>query len=369
MIVNRYPPYVGGVEFHVRNLATALAEQGHELWVLTIAEKAGERIDEGPVRVLTGTAHAPIAEIITFPAPGATRRIAEFLREHSIDAVSVHTRFFPMSFVGVRAARRAGIPVIHTEHGSDFVASDSPIVSIGSRIVDFTMGRYVLKSADRVVAVSPEAAAFASRLGGVRASVFYNAITPPAYDAPPVQRPSSLVFVGRLVPGKGWDVFIGAIEALRDRGVEVTGELLGAGPDLEAARQAVREKGLEAVVAVRGRVSPDEVREALAGATLVNPTVLSEGFQTTLLEALAERGRVVTFDVPGAELLRDRGFPVSICADRTEDRLVESLVEFLEDPPALADPSLIDEWTWTNRAEEYARIASDVVAEHSSPSE
>lgn len=359
-IVNSYPPRLGGLESHIYHLSVSLAQLGHEVYVLTISDKPGHRQEEG-VDIRTDQRHFPIADIISFPALGATRAIARFLREHRIDVVSVHTRFFPMSFVGVRAAHQAGIPVIHTEHGSGFVASSSPIIAPASRGVDVTMGRYVLRHADRVLGVSEQAAAFASRLGGVHADVFYNAITPPQPHAEPIKdRHRHLVFVGRMVPGKGWDTFIEAVAQLRAQGQEVTGELLGAGADLDAAREMIAAKGLDGVVSAPGRVSADEVRTRLTGATLVNPTVLSEGFQTTLLEALAERGRVVTFTVPGAQVLADQGNPVVITAERTLESLVSTLRDFLNNPPELGDPSLINAWTWPVRAREYASIAESL---------
>ena len=112
-IVNSYPPRLGGLESHIYHLSVSLAQLGHEVYVLTISDKPGHRQEEG-VDIRTDRRHFPIADIISFPALGATRAIARFLREHRIDVVSVHTRFFPMSFVGVRAAHQAGIPVIHT---------------------------------------------------------------------------------------------------------------------------------------------------------------------------------------------------------------------------------------------------------------
>lgn len=360
-VVNSYPPRLGGLESHIYHLSVSLAQLGHEVVVLTIADEPGRRTEEN-VDIRTDRRYFPVADIISFPALGATRSIARFLRERRIDVVSVHTRFFPMSFVGVRAAHQAGIPVIHTEHGSGFVASSSPIIAPASRMVDLTMGRYVLRHADRVLGVSEQAAAFASRLGGVSADVFYNAITPPApHDEPIEDRPRHLVFVGRMVPGKGWDTFIEAVAQLRAEGQEVTGELLGTGADLEAARSLITERGLGEYVSAPGRVSADEVRARLAGATLVNPTVLSEGFQTTLLEVLAERGRVVTFTVPGAKVLAEQGNPVVITPDRTVESLVATLYDFLNNPPTLGDPALIDAWTWPVRAREYASIAESLL--------
>lgn len=361
-VVNSYPPRLGGLESHIYHLSVSLARLGHQVYVLTISDEPGHRTQER-VDIRTNRRYFPIADIISFPAVGTTRQIARFLKRESIDAVSVHTRFFPMSFVGVRAARKAGIPVIHTEHGSGFVASSSPVIRSASRAVDVTMGRYVLRHADRVLGVSEQAAAFASRLGGVNTQVFYNAITPPARRSVPINdRRRHLVFVGRMVPGKGWDTFIEAVARLREAGAQVSGELLGTGADLEAARALIARRGLTEQVCAPGRVSADEVRSRLAGATLVNPTVLSEGFQTTLLEALAERGRVVTFTVPGARVLAEQGNPVIITAERTVDSLVATLRDFLEAPPPLGEPDLIDAWTWPVRAREYAAIASSLIA-------
>lgn len=361
-VVNRYPPQVGGLELHVQSLAQELIKRGHRVWVLTIAEEPGSRKDAG-VEVLTGKSRLPIADVISYPSFGSVRSIARFLREERIDVVSTHTRFFPMSYVGSRAARIAGIPVVHTEHGSDFVASDSPVIALGSKTVDLTLGTYVLSHAERVVGVSEEAAAFAQRLGAARADVFYNAIAPTegAYTGP--DRPRRLVFVGRMVAGKGWDTYLDAVADLRGRGFVIDGVMLGGGSDLDAARQKAAQLGLDDAVRIAGRVSAAQVREELGGATLVNPTLLSEGFQTTLLEAIAERGRVVTFDVPGAQLLRAQGLPVRVTTSRTTEALVEALVAHLESPEILASPELIDAWTWPHRAQQYEGILRDVLAE------
>ncbi|WP_172192241.1 glycosyltransferase family 4 protein [Actinomyces faecalis] len=362
-VSNTYPPRSGGLELHIHNLAQGLAELGHTVHVLTISpDGAPTSRRDGGVRVLTGGAHLPIAEVISFPSLGTTHHIADYLAREGIEVVSTHTRFFPMSLVGLRAARRAGIPVIHTEHGSGFVASSSPVIAAGARSVDLTWGRYVLRHADRVLAVSPQAADFVTRLSGVEAEVFYNAITPPAGTGRHSDRPTHLVFVGRVVDGKGWDTFLQSVAALRRSGLEVDGELLGDGADLALARRQAAELGLGSVVDIPGRVPAAQVRKRLDGATLVNPTVLSEGFQTTILEAIAEGGRVVTFEVPGAQLLREAGAPVAICPERTGESLTSTLRELLVSPPKPAAPELITPWTWPVRARQYSQIVHDVLA-------
>ncbi len=358
-IVQNYPPHIGGVELHVANLAKELHRLGHEPYVLTLAPTRSIREDEG-VHVITGKSHCGFADILSLPSLGSTRAISRFLEDKEIDLVSIHTRFFPMSFVGLRAAHAAEIPVIHTEHGSGFVASSNPLITAASRVVDLTMGRYILRHADRVLGVSEKVTDFVGRLSGVKADVFYNAIVPSTTTDRP-DRAHHLIFVGRMVEGKGWDTFLEVCAALVDKGLEITGELIGNGPDLPHVRARVEALGLSPRIEVAGRVEPAEVRRRIVGATLLNPTVLSEGFQTTLPEVLAEGGRVVTYEVPGATMLRDLGAPVYICEERTSQAMCRDVLALLAAPSAPATPELVAPLTWPYQGERYAHMCADVL--------
>lgn len=362
-IVNSYPPRMGGLEQHLGNLAQGLTKNGVEVTVFTIGDNPGVRRDDDVV-VRTGKRYFPIADIISFPALGTRRALSRVLRDQGYDLVSVHTRFFPMSLIGVLAAKSAGIPAMHTEHGSGFVAASSPLISLASRMVDQTIGRFVLRSADMVLGVSAEAAAFAKKLGARMPRVFFNAI--PDFPAPleVEDRPQHLVFVGRMVPGKGWDTFLHAIKELLAQGIDVTGELLGDGDSLPEVRELIQTMGLTDRVVACGRVDVRRVHETLRGATLVNPTVLSEGFQTTLLEALSERGRVVTYDVPGARLLQSEGAPVVITEQKSLEALVSALRSFLSDPPPVIDYEALSSWRWPARSKQYMDLAGEVIRSH-----
>lgn len=367
-VVNNYPPRTGGVELHVQALAHELVRKGHRATVVTLGSPVGWRQDTG-VDVLTLPEHFRVADILGFPSPGTRRRISRLLRDLEADVVSVHTRFFPMSFVGWRAARAARVPVIHTEHGSDHVSSDSFLIRVASKAVDFTLGRMVLRGADRVLGVSETVVAFVNRLAGVTARVFYNAIPAETTESEAEARRATaanqkhLVFVGRIVPGKGWDTYLEVLGQLRKAGYDLTGEVLGDGANLNELRQRVVLSDLNGVVEVRGRVPQSEVRAALRSATLVNPTTLSEGFQTTLLEAIAEGAAVATYPVPGASTLAAMGAPVAISAEPTKESLSATLEALLREPPAPAPTGFIANWTWPARADEYIEIAGDALSD------
>lgn len=361
-IVNNYPPRVGGVELHVQALAFELAAQGHLPLVVTLGDQPQRRQDH-EVDIVVLAEYLRVGDTLGFPRLGTRRMLTRLLRSEQIDAVSIHTRFFPMSFIGLRAARAARIPVVHTEHGSGHVVSDSPVVRHASRLVDRTVGRWVLRHASRVLGVSEAVVAFVKRLSGVEATVFYNAIATPGNGAAASpQDPHRTVFVGRLIPGKGWDTYLDALAAVRASGVPVIADLIGDGPDMPRVRTLVQELDLSENVTIHGRLPQNSVRSMLRGATLVNPTVLAEGFQTTLIESVSEGGRVVTFAVPGAQMLSEAGAPISIVAESTTDALVSALRENLGNSWEPIPSEAVAQWTWPRQAKEFARMCAELTS-------
>jgi glycosyltransferase involved in cell wall biosynthesis len=274
-----------------------------------------------------------------------------------------------MSSVGHRVARRLGVPHVHTEHGSAHVRGVSRVVGAASRIIDLTMGRAILRGADLVLGVSEPVMAFVQRLGGVPSVLFYNAIYLPAEPAPATGREARFVFVGRIVPGKGWDDLLGAAAIVRDRHPDLrfTVEILGAGHESARLAAEVQLHALSDIVTVHGQVAPEVVAARLRSAVLVNPTRLAEGFQTTLLEALAAGSQVVTYPVPGAELLREQGAPVRIAPRSTVDELADLMEQSLRSPMPGFPAAKLALWTWPERAHQYADLLTGLAnrARHS----
>lgn len=358
-VVNNYPPRVGGLENHVSSLARHLAAAGHDVVVHTMSD-AGTRAttsSEQGVEVHRWPEAFQIGGLLGFPTPAAARGLWRAITRSGADLVSTHTRFFPLTWLAVAAARAARLPVVHTEHGSDHVASPSPVIKVGSRVVDETFGRLSLRGADAVLGVSDEVVAFVRKLSGVRGRVFHNAIEVPDAAGAPADLRRHLVFVGRIVPGKGWEDFLEVVASVGD---DVTAEVLGDGQDLPALRRRAAALGLGQRLVIRGRVPMAEVFAALAGAILVNPTRLSEGFQTTLLEALAVGARVVTYPVPGTALLAAQGAPVTV-VDRSADALLAGVRSRLDDDAgAVWGAEEIAAWSWPARSREYVELVAGV---------
>ncbi len=358
-VVNNYPPKVGGVELHVQALAKELVRAGHEVLVITLGEQIGLRSDDS-VTVVTMREKMRVADTFGFPTFNSVKRIKRLLKSHRIDVVSVHTRFFPMTIIGLAHAKALKIPAVLTEHGSDHVAHESPLIRIASKIVDLTFGHWAFKQANTVLGVSQAACDFVQRVSGVRAKVFNSAIPARAAQITPDPRPEHLVFVGRMISGKGWDDFIHTVANLRAKNPAVTAEMLGDGGSFTQARELIAKKNLAGVIKMRGRVSAQQVRAALAGATLVNPSKLSEGFQTTLLESLDSGGRIVTYRVPGASELLHSGAPVVISQAKTVSCLAAAVQQMWRENPAPWPQHKLTAWKWPSRAADYIRICEDL---------
>lgn len=354
-VVNNYPPHSGGLEQHVFELARQLVRSSQQCTVVTLSAQQGDRIEDG-VRVIRRPRRGNIGDVLSFPLPGTRRWLSSFIQDNQITAVSVHTRFFPLTWIGTSAARAARVPSIHTEHGSAYVRGVSPLIGLASWFIDRTFGRRALRAADVRLSVSQESADFVRKLSGKDASVFPNATNVEYWHAAPTEAPERFVFVGRMVPQKGWAESIEAFTSFTlenpDSGFEL--HLVGDGAELETARRLAANSPVAAHISVHGRQSHDEIRSLLGGQWLINPTQLAEGFQTTLLESAVAGAGIISFPTPGLAELEASGATILRATNTAE--LTEQLHQASQITPNVLTVENAGMWGWPVRAEQYAKI-------------
>jgi glycosyltransferase involved in cell wall biosynthesis len=350
-VVNAYPPKIGGLEQHLFQLAHSLVALGVRVSVVTLSDPVDGSVQDGP-DVIRVPGWLNVGHVFSLPRAGLRRRLDAFITEHEVTAISVHTRFFPLTWWGVAAGRRHRLPVVLTEHGSDHVRGVSWPVAAVSRAVDWTLGRWAMRQATAVLAVSDEGVDFVRRLSGRQADTFFNAADVEFWRAAVPQPGRRFVTVGRLVPGKGWDDAIAAYDQLcredGDQGWELV--VVGDGPELAAARAAASRVS-SGSVRVLGRQNHEQIRGLLAGNWLVNPTTLAEGFGMVLIEAALAGAGIISYATPGLAPLRASGAVVRLATDR------DDLVAHLRTARALAVTPLpageAEAWSWESRGEQY----------------
>ncbi|QRZ61624.1 glycosyltransferase family 4 protein [Rothia sp. ZJ932] len=360
-LINNYPPRIGGLEQHVYSLATRLVGLGHSISVLTLGERTEVNIEDG-ITVYRFKELVQVDGVLGFPTLGATAGLFSALKKINPDIISVHTRFFTLTWLGVLWSKLLKIPVLHTEHGSGFVVSGSPVIGAASRLVDYTLGRASLRAASGVVCVSEPSQRFVEKLAQVSPALFYNVSPLPMRSSGDIVLDRKrLVFLARVVEVKGWRDFLDAVALVRAQDPEVHAVVLGDGADRAKAESYARELGIAEAVDFRGFVDHAEVARILRGATLVNPTVAAEGFQTTIIDAFVSHAGIVTYDVSSARVLEQRGVPVRIVTERGPQQLAEAVRQEIITPPAPYSDDEIKNWGWEHQAKLYEEYAQHIV--------
>jgi L-malate glycosyltransferase len=97
----------GGAENHVRDLANIMDELGHQVYIMARRGNQNELLNRGISFVEL--------QMSDLSAPFRVFEVANFIRKNKIDVVHVHQRL--PAFIGILAARLAGVPSVVTIHG------------------------------------------------------------------------------------------------------------------------------------------------------------------------------------------------------------------------------------------------------------
>lgn len=300
----------GGVQIHVKDLATRLLELGHDVSVLAPAEEDTDVPDfvVGTGRSVQVRYNGSVARLAFGPA--TARRVRHWLEEGDFDVVHIHEPLSPsVSLLALWQAETAVVGTFHT-------AIDR---SRAMRIA-YPMLRPALEGIAARIAVSEEARrTMIEHIGGdavvipngVELATFKSANPDPRWISTP-QAPT-MAFLGRTdEPRKGLGVLLeaipGIVSALPGARILVAGR-----GDLSHAREVQdRYPNLELL----GEVSEDEKAALLRSVdTYIAPQTGGESFGIVLVEAMAADALVVASDLPAFRRVLDEGragmtFPV-----------------------------------------------------------
>jgi D-inositol-3-phosphate glycosyltransferase len=301
----------GGQNVHVAALATALAEEGHEVEVYTRRDRVDlpERV---PMHERFTVVHVPAGPPEPLPKdelepfmPTFGRWLARTWALHGQPDV-VHSHFWMSGLAVLEAIRAVPVPTVHTYHALGSVkrryqgAADT---SPPTRIRD---ERRIGRAVDVVVATCSDEVTELRRLGvpesGVRVvpcGVDVEHFTPgpatpgPAAPGPagPRRLPYRLLSVGRLVPRKGIATVVEALPALPGAELVVAGGpaagQVDGEPEVRRLRALAGELGVADRLRFLGSVPHDEMPALIRDADVVVATPWYEPFGIVPLEAAA----------------------------------------------------------------------------------
>jgi glycosyltransferase involved in cell wall biosynthesis len=320
---------VGGLERVVLDLIREAGRDGHAASVVCL-ERPGLLADaatELGARVVSVGKRPGVR-------PGVVLRIRRVLRELSPDVVHTH-QLGALAYAGP-AARRLGIPVIHTEHGKHYAG----------RLRWRLLGRLAARSARRVFAVSADIRrelrdcriAPPGKLGHVpngvnveRFDIGDNVARLRREFGLPADVPV-IGTVGRLSPVKRHDVLLRGFARLKHPTARLL--VVGDGPVREELVSLAAGLGISDRVVFAGY--RDRPERALAAMDLFALTSDSEGMPLAILEAWAAGKPVIATRVGGVPELVADGRTGLLFPAGDDGSLAERMNWLLTDP-ALGD--------------------------------
>jgi glycosyltransferase involved in cell wall biosynthesis len=298
-MVTRAEP-VGGAQIHVRDLATAVREQGHSPTVITSG--SGPFIDDLrgrgiPVVVLRhlGGPMRPLRDL------RALQEVVGVLKALGPELVTAHGA--KVGMLGRVAARALHLPLIVTVHGWACAPGTPRLQAAVSRRLE----RLVGPLASKVITVSEFDRRFglAARLVAEgRVVTVHNGMpdVSPTLRADPGRTPPRLVMVARFEPQKDHSTLLHALGELRDHSWDL--DLVGDGPLKEQMKALADQLGIGGRVRFLGQ--RNDVARLLAEAQVSLLVSHWEGLPLSILESMRAGLPVVASSVGGVgESVRD----------------------------------------------------------------
>jgi glycosyltransferase involved in cell wall biosynthesis len=313
LLVNKYARVTGGADKHCLDLGEHLLDAGHEIRILSTADRANQSLPGAFVgRTVSHDDRAnlgPGGRIVVAQrslwnsaSAQATKRL---LLDFRPDIVHSHKLYPQLSVAPLWVASRFGVPIVQTLHDYEFLSASS--FDSGGGWADRTEARwdYRLLNTSTApirrmlhrrlvtswVSVSDYVAGVYARVG-IDADVIPN-FTDSQPSSPPFEHRRGVVFLGRLSPEKGVDHVIRLAECSPDLKISLAG-------DGELLPQTIRDASLLPNVTVLGRVGPPEALELLRRSrVVVIPSLWDEPAGLVALESMATGTPVVAYDRGG----------------------------------------------------------------------
>lgn len=337
----QFLPHLGGVERYTYNLAQKLIEKGNEVTVVTsdISSKTNyEVIDKikvfrlPSINLLDG--RYPVLKFWT----GTYRRLYKKIEKEQYDMVIVNTRFYLHSICGVRYAKRHNQRAIVIDHGTSHLSVHNRILDAVGGAWEHFITRIDYHYCKEYYGVSEASCEWLKHFGINANGVLYNAIDLDAIELIKKNKkadfrqiyniPSSarvIAFTGRLLEEKGIIPLIESVEQLCAQRDDVYLFLAGDG-DLN---EYVKEHQAEHIIPL-GRLAFEDIISMLSDSDIFCLPSFSEGFSTSVLEAVACGCYVITTERGGSkEMITSREYGM-IIKNNEKQRVYDALIEIID---------------------------------------
>lgn len=276
---------------------------------------------------------------------GLTGRLARFvlsplqlaaaIARHGVGLVHINTSLNAKSFwrdiAYVAAAKICGARVLYQVHGGawdEFERKGGAFAGLMRRM---------LRWPDLIVVLSREQLEALRRAAPAQAiEIVPNGIDCAPYvrynrPAPEPGAPLRLIYIGRLVPGKGLLETIEGLRLARSQGVSARLVIAGNGPEEPRLRQYTRQAGLTREVSFVGASYGEHKAQLLAQADALALASYTEGLPYSLLEAMAAGVVPIVTPVGAIPDVVDEGVHGLLVAPRDAGAIAQAIAKLAAD--------------------------------------
>jgi glycogen synthase len=359
-----FPPRAtGGTAAHVDGLTTALAQAGHDVVVLTIAERmtdvavaaAPTTPNGGSIRVLRTAVDLPWLPPVDTVARTASAnhaftklgaQLGDLLEHSATDGGAwrpdiVHGHDWRTGWAADSLATIFGVPFVLTMHGTERMRHGGQL-PLGDPTDINSIEWWLAFQADRLIAPTRfmvEQLITGFELDADHVARIPNGVDPTYWQAPTqpaVERSPLVLSWGNVQYEKGFQVLARSMHLVRGIVPNLRGVIAGRGSYLPDLQSQIDVEGVSDIVELPGYVPDSALRSLAHRAGVVVIPSLYEPFGIVALEALAAGAPLIAARTGGlAELLEDTEAGITFEPGNPED-LARCIVEVLHDPDLAA---------------------------------
>jgi glycosyltransferase involved in cell wall biosynthesis len=301
--VERFWPYIGGVEVMSARVMPELVKRGFELTVVTTSD--GDKLPARDSYLGLDLRRLPLDDAIRSGdierIVGVRRRFAALKAEVQPDLVHCAftgaTIYFPVMTAGVARA-----PMLLSSHGSWPPVRMAPN-GLLQKAIDVAEWWTACSQAalDDLTAVDPSVSS--------RSQTIYNGLDPPPGEPTPLPLdPPVLLCAARIEPEKGLDLALSALALLREEFPRLRLRIVGHGSAADDLVAQAAHEGVLDSVELLGWRSPEQMAGLVDEATILLSPSRREGFGLIALEGMLGARPVIATRIGGLpEVLGEDG--------------------------------------------------------------
>jgi glycosyltransferase involved in cell wall biosynthesis len=379
LVTHFFPPHMGGIEKVSYEQSSRLTKSGYEFDVLTSKVKEQNLHPAKGINVFPYSG-LKIAERFGVPYPILTaeayKQFAQVIRK--CDLVHAHGHVYMSSYLAGKLAKEYKKPFIVTQHNT-WIDYQSWF-NIMENLNDLTIGKSVLKRADRILTVSKETMKYVLRLGAdkTKTSVMYNGVDTNCFftaqkeesrkklDLPKKRK---IIFsVRRLVYKNGLDTLIESAAQVTRENPDALFVVAGKGPSKQLIEDNIKELGIENNIKLTGFV-PDELLPVYYNAAdyFVLPSASGEGLPLVLFEAMACGLPVIATAVGGTPEIIDHMKNGVLVPPRNPEAMAEAISKLLAEKELgknigeEAKKNVDDRFTWEENVRQLQKVYREFI--------